>query len=136
MRDKLGLWHKSCSHPGKEISSVAAMQAPRADLDSARADTVREAEQLSTELAARWVRTFAAKDWRERLELLNQVHEQLQEDLRNLELYSAVSPLFIRKLIERLPNGPVRSLPQAHIYANSADEGHRRAAGEWLAAHK
>ena len=98
--------------------------------------TLGEAERLSTELATRWLGMFAAKDWRGRLELLNQVHEQLQEDLHDLELYSAVSPLFIRKLIERLSNGPVHSLAQAHIYANSEDEGHRRAAGEWLAAHK
>lgn len=94
------------------------------------------AEKLSTELAGRWAGVFAKKDWAERLDLLNQVHEQLQEDLGDLEMYSAVSPIFIRKLLERLSSGPIMSLAQAHIYANSENEGHRRAAGEWLAAHQ
>jgi hypothetical protein len=102
--------------------------------DSRHAALVSEAEKLSTELAARWAVIFTPKSWDERLELLNQVHEQLQEDLGNLEMYSTVSPMFIRKLIELLSNGPVVSVAQAHIYANSQDEGHRRAAGEWLAA--
>ena len=112
------------------------MQAPRPPLDHLQSATSGEAERLSTELAARWHAMFSSRDWRERLELLNQVHEQLQEDLHDLEVYSAVSPLFIRKLIEHLSNGPVLSIAQAHIYANSDDEEHRRAAGEWLAAHK
>jgi len=102
--------------------------------DSRQGTLVSQAEKLSTELAGRWAVVFAAKSWDERLELLNQVHEQLQEDLGDLEMYSTVSPMFIRKLIERLANGPVVSVAQAHIYANSQDEGHRRAAGEWLAA--
>jgi len=93
------------------------------------------AEQLANELAERWAAIFAAKSWNERLELLNQVHEQLQEDLADLDLYSAVSPLFISKLIDRLEETPVTSLAQAHIYANSQKEEHRRVAGEWLAQH-
>jgi hypothetical protein len=95
-----------------------------------------EAEKLSTELAGRWETIFAKRDWEERLDLLNQVHEQLQEDLGDLEMYSTVSPIFIRKLLERLSDGPIISLAQAHIYANSQGEEHRRAAGEWLAAHE
>ena len=104
--------------------------------DGRHATIMSEAEKLSTELATRWAVVFAKKNWAERLDLLNQVHEQLQEDLGDLEMYSAVSPIFIRKLIERLSDGPVASVAQAHIYANSEDERHRRAAGEWLAAQE
>jgi len=94
------------------------------------------AEKLAAELAARWTSVFVSMSWPDRLGLLNQVHEQLQEDLHDLRMYSAVSPIFIRKLIEKLPDGPVNSVEQAHIYANSGDENHRRIAGEWLAKRK
>jgi hypothetical protein len=106
------------------------MASPQAD------DSDRDVKTLAEELARRWTPDFAARDWPERLRLLNEVHEQLLEDLRDLDLYSAVSPAFIRKLIENLPGGPVTSVAQAHIFANSESEEHRRAAGEWLDHHK
>ena len=93
-------------------------------------------EKLAEELTQRWAAAFALKNWAERLELLNQLHEQLLEDLGDLDLYSAVSPVFIRKLIVSLSGGPVTSAAQAHIYANSDDAEHRRAAGEWLGRQK
>lgn len=96
----------------------------------------RSVENLVGELARRWSASFAALDWPGRLELLNQFHEQLLEDLGDLELYCAVSPAFIRRLIDSLAEGPVTSAAQAHIYANSEDAEHRRAAGEWLAGNK
>jgi len=102
----------------------------------ASADPSSEVESLAEELTRRWTGAFAAKDWVERLALLNQLHEQLLEDLGDLDLYSAVSPVFIRKLIISLSGGPVSSAAQAHIYANSEDKEHRRAAGEWLARRK
>ncbi len=110
---------------------------PARDVPAAAGNTmsVGRAEDLAEELADRWASFFAPKDWFGRLQLLQQVHEQLQEDLSDLDLYCAVSPAFIRKLIDRLSNGPVTSAAQAHIYANSDDEAHRRAAGEWLAEH-
>ena len=89
-------------------------------------------ESLVDELVTSWVPLFEPKNWPERLHLLNEVHEQLQEDIGDLEVYSAVSPAFIRELIERLQGGPVGSAAQAHIYANSSDDDHRQAAGEWL----
>jgi hypothetical protein len=93
----------------------------------------RAAETLAEELAERWTSFFAPKDWPERLNLLQQVHEQLQEDLDDMELYCSVSSVFIRKLIERLGAGNIESPAQAHIYANSDSEEHRHLAGEWLA---
>ena len=96
----------------------------------------RDVEDLVEELAARWNAFFVAKDWPGRLDLLNQLHEQLLEDLGDLDLYCAVSPVLIQRLIDNVSDGPVGSAAQAHIYANSADEAHRQAAGEWLAGHR
>jgi hypothetical protein len=99
-------------------------------------DPDRNVKSLVEELVRRWTPDFAVRDWPGRLALLNQMHEQLLEDLGDVDLYCAVSPVFIRRLIENLSDGPVTSVAQAHIYANSADEEHRRVAGEWLARHK
>jgi hypothetical protein len=95
-----------------------------------------EVETLVEEFVRRWIGSFVAKDWSERLELLNQLHEQLLEDLGDLDLYCAISPVFIRRLIEGLSGGPVESAAQANIYANSDSKEHRQAAGAWLAAHR
>jgi hypothetical protein len=95
----------------------------------------RAIDSLTDELVSLWAPLFAPKDWPQRLELLKDVHEQLQDDIGDLEFYSAVSPVFIRKLINELQGGPVTSTAQAHIYANSEDHEHRRAAGEWLSKH-
>jgi hypothetical protein len=95
-----------------------------------------EIEPLVEELVRRWIGSFVAKDWSERLEFLNQLHEQLLEDLGDLDLYCAVSPVFIRRLIEDLSEDPVGSAAQANVYANSESEEHRQAAGAWLTAHR
>lgn len=91
---------------------------------------------LVAELVRRWLPLFATEDWPGRLKLLHQMHEQLQEDLGQLELYTAVSPALIRELLEQLSAGPITCTAQAHIYANSDDERHRRMAGEWLDLHQ
>lgn len=98
-------------------------------------DSDRRVVLLAEDLVRRWMPDFATRDWGARLRLLNEMHEQLLEDLGDLDLYCAVSPIFIRQLIDELADGPINSVAQAHIYANSADEEHRRAAGEWLAHH-
>jgi hypothetical protein len=93
-------------------------------------------ENLAEELAERWTWLLVGKDWAVRFQLLQQVHEQLRDDLGNHDLYAAVSQAFIRNIIQRLSGGAVTSLAQAHIYANSADEEHRRAASEWLSENE
>ncbi len=98
--------------------------------------TSRAVDGLVGELVSRWLPSFAGKEWPERLILLHQLHEQLQEDLGEIELYSAVSAAFIRELIEGLSAGPITCMAQAHIYANSDDHRHRRMAGEWLEMHQ
>ena len=88
---------------------------------------------LAEELAARWLPSLLRLSWAERLLRLHEIHEQLQEDLEDLDLYSKISPLFIKKIIEGLNDGPIATREQAHVYANSGDPGHRRDAGEWFA---
>ena len=105
-------------------------------MDAKSFATNQRVDRLAAELVGRWLPLFAAEDWPERLKLLHQMHEQLQEDLRQIELYSAVSPAFIRELVEQLSAGPITCTAQAHIYANSDDERHRRMAGEWLDLHQ
>jgi hypothetical protein len=92
----------------------------------------RAAAALADELANRWISAFRPKSWVERLDLLHQIHEQLKEDLHDFEMYCAVSPLLVRELVDLLAGGPVASLAQAHVYANSADPEHRRAASDWF----
>lgn len=89
-------------------------------------------EELSDELADRWASLFVRKDWTERFELLQEIHDQLKEDLDDMDLYAAISPILVQKLIDRLPPSPITSVAQAQIYANSASEDHRRVAGQWL----
>ena len=96
----------------------------------------RSVDTLTDELVTLWAPQFEPKAWPERLQLLNDVHDQLQEDIGDLAVYSAVSPVFIRKLIDHLNDGPIASAAQAHVYANSDAEHHRRAAGIWLNRHK
>jgi len=103
------------------------------DLDPTDRDN-NPAYDLADELVARWRPLLAVKNWAERLQLLHQIHEQLQDDLEDIAFYSRVSPIFIQKIIDDLGGGPITSREQAHIYANSGDAEHRRAAGEWFAS--
>jgi len=105
-------------------------------MDAKSFATRQRVESLVAELVGRWLPVFAAEDWPERLQLLHQMHEQLQEDLGQMELYSAVSPALIRELVEQLSAGAITCTAQAHIYANSDDERHRRMAGDWLDLHQ
>ena len=52
-------------------------------------------ESLTEELVKRWAPLLEPKSWPERLELLSEIHEQLQDDLGDLAIYSAVSRMFI-----------------------------------------
>jgi hypothetical protein len=89
--------------------------------------------QLATKLAQQWLPLLAPRDWKGRLDLLHMIHEQLQEDLNDLDVYCQVSPILVEKIIDLLGDSEVSSREQAHVYANSANPAHRRVAGEWLA---
>jgi hypothetical protein len=94
-----------------------------------------DASELARELARRWLPILIGKSWPERFDLIRQMHEQMQDDLVDLQLYAEVSPYLIQKIIEGLAGGPIESPEQAQIYANSAEAAHREAAGAWLARH-
>lgn len=91
-----------------------------------------EVEALATELAERWAPMMERMDWPERLQLLGEIHEKLLEDLGNFDIYAELSPRFIARLLDRVGNGTISSAAQAHIFANSAEDRHRRASGEWF----
>lgn len=99
-------------------------------------DSGNAIDVLSDELVNRWSARFLQETWPARLELLQQVHDQLKDDLKDMALYCAISPVLVQKFIERLPAEPIASVPQAQIYANSASDEHRRLAGQWLRAHQ
>ena len=94
-----------------------------------------DAYALAAELAKRWQPALVGKSWAERFELIRQMHEQMQDDLEDLQLYAEVSPNLIQQIIEGLSGGAIESVEQAQIYANSANKAHREAAGAWLAKH-
>jgi hypothetical protein len=91
---------------------------------------------LIGELVDRWAPMMQSRSWAGRLALLAEIHEQLLEDLGNFDVFAEVSPRFIAGLIERLDEGLVDNAEQAHIYANSGDERHRRMAGDWFEANR
>ena len=89
-------------------------------------------QQLAEELAELWADTLAAATWPDRLQLLGDIHDQIRSDIGDLDVYCAVSPIFVAGLLERMEGGGITCVEQAHIYSNSADKRHRDAAGKWL----
>jgi hypothetical protein len=92
--------------------------------------------RLANELLDRWEPALRGATWVRRLMLLGAVHEQLQEDIEDMETYCAVSPVFIAGLIDRFGADKVTSLEQAHIYSNSGSEAHRQLACQWFAEQR
>lgn len=89
-------------------------------------------DRLAEELVDRCIELLRPRDWAGRLDALMQMHDQVREDFEDFDLFCNVFPIFIARLIHRLGVQPIESLPQAHIYANSALQEHRDAAGAWL----
>lgn len=89
-------------------------------------------DELAEELAEFWLSAMLRTHWHQRVQLLNAVHEQLRIDLETRAEYDALSPRFVAAVIERLGAPPVANPAQAQIYALSANEFHREAAGAWL----
>lgn len=90
---------------------------------------------LARELVDRCADLLLDKSWPERLRALMEMHDQLRDDIEDFAVFCEVFPLFIQALIERLGISEIECLEQAHIYANSADEAHRQAAGAWMRRH-
>lgn len=87
---------------------------------------------LAAELVDLWADTLAVEPWPKRIEMLNGIHEQLLQDIGDFERYCVVSPKFVEGLILKWKAERISCLEQAHIYANSGLEAHRKAAGDWL----
>ncbi|HYM33017.1 MAG TPA: hypothetical protein VEU47_17085 [Candidatus Cybelea sp.] len=99
-------------------------------------DRLADPEHLASELTGRWLPLLANRSWRERLQLLNDMHDQLLDDLGDFDTYCKVSPLLIKGLIVELGDTSVTSAEQAHVYANSSDESHRILARAWFEKHR
>lgn len=91
-----------------------------------------ERNGLVGELVDRWASRLATVPWPERLELLADIHEQLLEDIGDLQRYAEISPQLLAGLVERWAAPIIVCDEQAHIYANSANESHRAASGAWF----
>ena len=87
---------------------------------------------LAVELADRWLAAIQDVGWPQRLALLNEIHDHLREEIPEFERFCEVFPRFIAELIDRLADSVIRSADQAHVFANSADPGHRQAAAAWF----
>lgn len=88
-------------------------------------------EELARELAEFWLPALVDRDWKGRLEVLDEIHAQLYQDLPTLEEYDSVASRFVAAVIERLGAPPVHDDAQAQIYATSSDEEHWGAAFAW-----
>lgn len=83
----------------------------------------------------RCIELLRPMDWSNRMDALMQLHDQLRNDFMDFDVFCQVFPIFIAQTIERLGNPPVGDVNQAHVYANSSDPAHRKAAGDWLVAN-
>ncbi|WP_038052619.1 PilZ domain-containing protein [Thioalkalivibrio sp. ALJ1] len=88
-------------------------------------------EELAQELADFWLPALKGRDWKGRLEVLDEIHAQLYQDLPTLEEYDAIASRFVAAVIEQLGAPPIREAAQAKIYATSSDEDHWGAAFAW-----
>jgi len=88
--------------------------------------------RMSDELVSTWILSFSRMNWAERLELLEQVDEQIHFRVEDQEMSRSISQLFTAKLIERMRGGVVSCLDQAYVYLNSADHIHHEAARVWM----
>lgn len=91
---------------------------------------------LAVELAMRWLGVLKSRSWEDRLGLLNEIHDHLREVIPEFDRFCRVFPQFISELVDRLDDLEIRSAAQAHVFANSGDPRHRKAAGDWLAVHQ
>ncbi|WP_019625770.1 PilZ domain-containing protein [Thioalkalivibrio sp. ALJT] len=92
--------------------------------------------ELAQELAEFWLPTLVDRDWEGRLEVLNEIHAQLYQDLPTQEEYDSIASRFVAAVIEHLGTPPICDKAQAQIYATSAEQGHWSAAFAWQYARQ
>lgn len=88
-------------------------------------------EELARELADFWLPALRERDWEGCLEVLDEIHAQLYQDLPTIEEYESVTSRFVAAVIERFGAPPINNAAQARIYAASASEEHIGAAFAW-----
>ncbi len=91
-------------------------------------------EQLPKELAQIWARQLKPLSWEKRVLLMNDFHENLQEMIPDFGEFCEVFPAIVTETLELIDDPEISCDAQAHIFANSADEKHRRLAGAWFRA--
>ena len=91
--------------------------------------------ELATELAERWVKQLFNKTWQERLRVIADLFEYMQESIGDFSNFCEVFPDTIAEIIYRLGDQEVIAVEQAHLYASSRDVAHRDAAGAWIRQH-
>lgn len=93
-------------------------------------------EDLAQKLADFWLPALRDRDWEGCLEVLDQIHAQLYQDLPTIGEYESVSSRFVEAVIERFGAPPITSDAQARIYAGSANDQHIGAALAWEYGNK
>jgi len=75
------------------------------------------------------------KDWNERLNLIADLYEYLRESTKEFSDFCEIFPDTVAGIIDRLNEPEVTCIEQAHLYANSCDAAHRKAARAWFREH-
>jgi hypothetical protein len=83
-----------------------------------------------------WEPAFAKLNWHDRLQLLEQIDEEIQRDWRQDPGSGAISAEFTASLIDRLGRGAILCRDQADFYLNSSSAADRDAASAWYGQHR
>lgn len=99
----------------------------KAPVKKTLAETGEEVEQLLDF----WAPAFAKLDWPDRLQLLEQIDEEIQRDWRFSPDVGSISEDFTAKLLGRLGRTAISCQEQADFYLNSLIPSDRDAASAW-----
>ena len=88
-------------------------------------------DELAEELTDFWWSAIRPAEWDRRMQILGEIHLQLQADLASHAEVDALWGRFVATVIERLGFPPVEGVSQARIYVRSGDVRHRSAAAAW-----
>lgn len=76
---------------------------------------------------------FGALSWAERLRLLEEIFDYLEENSRDPRVVRTTFSQVVERLVDRVGSPDISCREQAHVYAASGDRCHRRLAGQWFA---
>lgn len=123
-----------------QTGSVAIMSGPQrgnarlsAATDRVGGDRIHIAQTVS-ELARFWLPSLERMNWRQRLDLLEVIDNELASGHPGDKTYEEISRKFVRRLLDRTGALSITCREQALIYLNSSSESHRAEAETWLAA--